>query len=146
MNNPNPMADTILNLRRSFNAPRPQVFRAWTEPRAIERWFKPMGMASTVSQLDLRAGGSYCIDLLGANGASASISGHYVEVTPPEKLAFTWRSAETDQVETLVTLEFVQRGSATEILLTHELLTTEEMIAMHRFGWLSMMDELSTVF
>ncbi len=112
--------DAFLNLRRSYSAPRDLVFRAWTEPEALERWFKPRGQTTRVVALDLRAGGSYCFETRDADGVVTAISGRYVEIVPPEKLVFTWVSPSTDDAETLVTLHFIDKAGATEITLSHE--------------------------
>lgn len=137
--------EAFLSLRRTFTATREQVFRAWTEPRAIEQWFKPQGRRSTVTALDLRVGGSYSIKLTDPDGGIMTISGTYREITRPDKLVFTWTSEMTDDVETLVTLEFIQRAGQTEVVLTHERFTTEQMRASHEFGWTYMLDEMGRV-
>jgi uncharacterized protein YndB with AHSA1/START domain len=136
--------EMFLNLRRTFNAPREQVFRAWTEPEALERWLKPMDSTTRVSAFDLRVGGSYQFDFHGKDGSFYSVSGHYIEITPPEKLCFTWQAEITDNEQTLVTLEFIERGSTTEIALTHERLLNEPMLSAHEAGWNWMLDELGT--
>ena len=68
--------------------------------------------------------------------------GIYREVNPPQKLVFTWAfekmpGDDSDFVpaETLVTVEFVDKGSATEVVLTHELFPDEHMRDEHQQGW-----------
>jgi uncharacterized protein YndB with AHSA1/START domain len=140
---PNPNVSFFLNLSRTFAAPREQVFRAWTEADAIERWFKPMGLPSRVKLLDLRVGGGYRIETIDADGITHSISGVYREIARPQRLVFTWLSDETDREETLVTLEFVERDGATEIVLWHERFASETMKAMHVYGWNAMFETLT---
>lgn len=145
MSHPNPTLDTSLNIRRTLAASREDVFRAWTDPQAIERWFKPMGLASKVTLFDLRVGGGFRFDLKNLAGEMSSITGKYLEIAPPEKLVFTWSSLATNDRETLVTVEFVARGSDTEIVLTHERLLDEDMISAHQNGWASVLDRLPAV-
>ena len=140
------MLETFLTLNRTFAAPRDQVFHAWTDARAIERWFRPAGKRSAVTALDLRVGGGYSIEIREPDGGITSIAGTYVEISRPAKLVFTWLSEMTDDQETLVTLEFVERGAATEVILTHERFTTDEIRANHLFGWTYMLDQMGKLF
>ncbi|MFN8561716.1 MAG: SRPBCC domain-containing protein [Anaerolineae bacterium] len=142
----NPILESFLTLRRTFAAPRDRVFHAWTDARAIERWFKPAGNPSAVTALDLRVGGGYCIEVRFPEGDVTTIAGTYVEIARPEKLVFTWLSELTDDHETLVTLDFVARAAVTEVILTHARFTTEDMRDRHQFGWTYMLDEMRNLF
>ena len=133
--------DTTLVLRRTFTASRERVFRAWITPRALEHWFRPRGMRVTVRSLEARVGGSFRFDL--ENGGS--IVGTYLHVVPPEKLVFTWSGEATQDRETIVTLDFLDQGSVTEVVLTHERLDTPERRALAGAGWPSLLDVLASV-
>lgn len=132
---------TTLVLRRTFTAERARVFRAWITPAALESWLKPRGMKMTVRSLDARVGGSFRFEL--ENGTS--IVGTYLQIVPPEKLVFTWSGEGIQGRETIVTLDFLERDTATEIVLTHEGLSTEAMRARAAGGWPSMLDALASV-
>jgi uncharacterized protein YndB with AHSA1/START domain len=132
--------ETTLVLRRAFKASRERVFRAWIKPEALERWLRPKGMSVTVRSLDARVGGSFCFDL--ENGGS--IVGTYLQIVPPEKLVFTWSSEATPDRETVVTLDFLDQGPVTEVVLTHEGLTPE-LRTLVAGGWPSMLDALASV-
>lgn len=132
---------TVLVVRRVFNAPREQVFRAWIEPRALERWLKPNGLSMKVSKVEAHVGGSFHFDL--ENGKS--IFGTYLTIVPPEKLVFTWLGEALPGKKTIVTLDFLDRGTSTEVVLTHERLDTPEMRALFSSGWLPMLDTLAEV-
>lgn len=140
-----PNLDVFLNLRRTFSAPRELVFRAWTEAQALEGWFRPMGQPVKVIDLNLRVGGGYCFEFMTPDGEPGSITGRYLEIARPEKLVFTWQSFITDDFETLVTLEFVERdgGRATEIRLAHEHFPTQPMAEAHQTAWNWMLDSLT---
>ncbi len=137
-------SDLFLYLRRTFAAPRELVFRVWTEPQALESWFKPMGRRTKVVALDLRVGGGYCFEMRSPEGETYVFSGHYVEIVPPQKLAFTWVGEATGGIETLVTVEFLERSGSTEIALKHERFSSDEMVIGHQAGWNWMFDELTT--
>ncbi len=50
---------TTLRLTRTFAAPREKVFRAWTDPEELKKWFGPVGYATPMAEVDLRVGGKY---------------------------------------------------------------------------------------
>ena len=143
---PAPDPQTSLRLQRLFHAPRERVFRAWTEPEALTRWFKPFGLPISVVCLDLRAGGSYQFNIHEPNGKLSTISGQYVEIRQPEKLVFTWSSEATDRRETLVTMSFAERGTMTELTLVHERFAHSGLLQPHQEGWTYMLTALETVF
>lgn len=137
---PAPYNSTLV-LRRTFIASRQRVFRAWITPRALEQWLKPRGMGMTVRSLDARVGGSFCFEL--ENGKC--IFGTYLQVVPPEKLVFTWSSEANQDQETVVTLDFLDQGAGTEVVLTHEGLSTEAMRTLVEGGWPSLLDALASM-
>ena len=138
---PAPDPSTTLVLRRRFTASRQRVFRAWIEPEALERWLRPRGMSMTVRSLDARVGGSFRFDL--ENGSS--IVGTYLQIIPPEHLVFSWSGEAIQGRETVVTLDFLDQGPVTEVVLTHEGLNTPAMRALVGSGWPSMLDALAEV-
>jgi uncharacterized protein YndB with AHSA1/START domain len=129
---------TPLVLRRMFAAPRQRVFRAWIDPAALEHWLRPRGMRVRVSALDARVGGSFRFDI--ADGGS--ISGTYLAIVPPEKLVFTWSGRATQNQESVVTLDFLDLGAATELVLTHSGLSASDL-ALVSGGWPSLLNALA---
>jgi uncharacterized protein YndB with AHSA1/START domain len=138
---PAPHNNTTLVLRRTFTASRQRVFRAWIEPEALESWLRPRGMGVTVSSLDARVGGSFRFEL----EDGGSIFGTYLHIVPPEKLVFTWSGGVMQGRETVVTLDFLDQGPVTEVVLTHERLSTPELRALVEGGWPSLLDALAEV-
>ena len=62
----------------------------------------------------------------------------------PRKLVYTWRwESEPEAPETLVTVEFLDRGNATELVLTQELFTSEEAKQKHETGWTGCFEKLA---
>ena len=138
---PAPHNSTTLVVRRAFTASRQRVFRAWIEPEALEHWLRPRGMSVTVSKLDARVGGSFRFDL----EDGSSMIGTYLHIVPPEKLVFTWSGEARQDGETVVTLDFLDQGAVTEVVLTHEGLSTPERRALAEGGWPSLLDALASV-
>ena len=133
--------DTTLVLRRTFTASRQRVFRAWITPKALESWLRPRGMSMTVRSLDARVGGSFCFEL----EDGSSLIGTYLQIVPPEKLVYTWSGGAAQSWGTVVTLDFLDQGPVTEVVLTHERLTTPELRVLFGSGWPSLLDALAEV-
>ena len=129
-----------LVLRRVFAASRERVFRAWIEPEALERWFRPKGLGITVRTLDARVGGSFRFEV--ENGYA--IVGTYLRIVPPEKLVFTYSGEAIQGQETIVTLDFLDQDPATEVVLTHEGLSAD-LRALFAGGWPSVLDALASM-
>lgn len=135
---------TTLKVRRTFQAPRERVFRAWTDPIELARWFAPSDEYSTlVPLLELQVGGKFRVEMHHKDGNVHRVSGTYREIKPPEKIVFTWLwDHEPGTDESLVTVEFHDLGPSTEILLTHENLTNVEQRDKHEHGWNGCIDRL----
>jgi uncharacterized protein YndB with AHSA1/START domain len=123
-----------LTLTRVLPASREAVFAAWTTEEGVRRWMCPEGGSNPVVELDVRVGGAFRIDML--HGGDHTVhTGEYLEVTPPERLVFTWTSKYTHHLPTLVTLELRARGEETELTLTHARLPDAEAVERHSGGW-----------
>ena len=140
-------AQTTLQLTRTFAAPREKVFRAWTVPEELKKWWGPPGFATPSAEIDLRAGGKYRLGMQKLpDGPVFYLAGIYREVRAPERLVYTWRwEAEPEDGETVVTVEFHDRGGSTEVVLTHELFPNEKARGEHERGWSSSFDKLAKI-
>lgn len=147
MAGPKSSTEATLNLRRTFKAPRPEVFRAWTDPEELKKWWGPEGYATPSAEVDLRVGGKYRLGMMKLpKGETFYLSGVYREVRPPERLVYTWRwESEPEPGETLVTVEFQEVGDATEVVLTHEFFPTAKAREDHNRGWNGCLDRLAKV-
>ena len=104
-----------LQLKRTFPAPREKVWKAWTTPEALKRWFAPSDEYSTpTAQVDLRVGGGYRIEIYAPDGTPHIVVGNYEEIQAPEKLVFTlsWEGGPVQN--TRVTVDFHEQGEETE--------------------------------
>ena len=138
-------APLAITLRRTIPARRGEVFRAWTDPAELKRWWARPGFTVVDAQVDLRIGGGFRIDTRPAVGNVFSVFGSYREVRPPERLVYTWawQGTRMDGIETLVTVDFREAGQDTEVLLTHEGFDTQGDHTAHRDAWIGCFDRLS---
>lgn len=147
MSQANPKTEAlVLELSRHFAAPREAVFRAWTDPAALAAWFGPGSVTSRNVEIDLRPGGGYSLEMHESDGNIYPLSGVYREVTPPERLVFTWiwGHGELDGVEMLVTIELREKDGGTELRLIHEALPSATASEKHEQGWTGCLDSLES--
>lgn len=124
-----------LELEHTFSAPREDVFRAWTEPDQLVQWF---GSKTTHAELDLRPGGAYSLEIDSVQFGPLRVFGVFRDVVTPERLAYTWcvdPSPGATVRDSLVTVEFRERGEWTDITLRHEALPDDETKRQHNEGW-----------
>ncbi|MBI2827608.1 MAG: SRPBCC domain-containing protein [Planctomycetia bacterium] len=135
-----------LRIEREFDAPRDVVYRAWTDPAERRQWFHFNDEWTIVeSEADLRVGGAYRIGWKAPDGRLWYELGEYREIRRPEKLVFTCRFdfPDFDEGETLVTVEFHERGARTLLVLIHEGYQKAEHRDQHEQGWPGFLDQLA---
>jgi uncharacterized protein YndB with AHSA1/START domain len=110
-------SDREIVMTRVFNAPRKQVFDAWTRPELVKRWLLgPPGWTMPVCEIDLRVGGKYRFEWLSQDGTVMGMGGIYREIVIPERIVNTqlfdqdWTGGET-----LGTLLFVEQDGKTTL-------------------------------
>ena len=137
--------ETTLQIRRTFAAPRQQVFEAWTQPEKLSRWLCRVTTrhSTKLLEMDVRVGGRYRLEVTNPDGTHVRLSGTDREIQSPERLVFTWQwEGDPDFGETLVTVEFHARGNSTELVLTHERFLNSERRDRHAAGWNGYFDTL----
>ena len=141
---------TVLEIRRTFHASCERVFHAWTDPGQLKRWFAvEEGFTTPIAEVDLQVGGRYRLGMQPpGDNPILIVGGVYQEILIPKKLVFTWRweTPNEDEPETLVTVQFIDRGDLTEVILNHELFSDEMVRDKHGEGWVGCMDNLERFF
>ena len=82
-------ADTQIQITREFDAPRHLVYRAWTEPDLIRRWWSADRGEVTSIDVDLRVGGAWRYVMTAHGGFEVAFHGEYREIVPAERLVLT---------------------------------------------------------
>jgi uncharacterized protein YndB with AHSA1/START domain len=132
-----------LTVRRMLPVSRERVFAAWLDPASLAQWMCPGAVASATAEVDPRVGGRFRIVMRHSHGEDEH-RGRYLIIEPPSLLSFTWQSAHTDLAETVVTVELIERGSGTELILTHRGLPPARIDA-HDKGWTDILRKLGLV-
>ncbi len=131
-------AAPVLVVRRQMAVPRERVFQAWLDSESLAHWMRPAGTSHATVTVDPRVGGGFRIVMEGAPHGCVEHTGEYLAIEPPSRLSFTWISKHTEQQPTVVTIEFHERGTGTEMVLTHRGLPPKE-VEGHRHGWTDIM-------
>jgi len=71
---------------RLFDYPRESVFKAWTTPEQLARWWGPKGFTNTFHEFDLRQGGHWRFIMHGPNGVDYSNHSAFEEIVPLERI------------------------------------------------------------
>ena len=82
-------SDTEILMVREFDAPRELVFKAYTTPELVRRWWAGKRGNVTVAEIDLRVGGRWRYVMVAEGGFEVAFHGEYHEIVPNEKLVNT---------------------------------------------------------
>lgn len=82
-------SDREIVITRVFAAPRELVWKVWTQPEHIAKWWGPRGFDTTVEKLDLRVGGRSRYVMHGPDGAKYPVEGVFQEIVPMERIVTT---------------------------------------------------------
>lgn len=107
-----PVGDRVIVFTRTFRAAPELVFRAWTAPELLTRWYGARGWRLVECEVDLRVGGRYRFRSRGPGGAEMVQQGVYREVLPPRRLVFTERFDDQSYPgESVITHEFAAESA-----------------------------------
>ena len=115
-----------LVIRRTFNGPARVVFKAWTTPELLKRWWAPKssGMTLLSCDVDARTGGRYRFEFGHGESGRMAFLGKYIEVTPYSRLV--WTNEESDD-GSVTTVTFEEKDGKT-LLTMHELFPSKEAL------------------
>lgn len=142
-----------LVLERTFNAPRELVFKVWTDPAHLAKWWGPKDYTNPVCELDLRPGGAIHIDMQSPEGVVIPSKGFFEEITPPERLVFTLTNFEDEagepQLEIQNTVTFEEVNGKTKLTLRAVIVKSSSAVEIPlsemETGWNQSLDRLADV-
>jgi uncharacterized protein YndB with AHSA1/START domain len=79
-----------LTFERTFDAPRDLVWKAFTDPTLVPRWWGPHGTTTKVAEMDVRPGGAWRYVSSAADRDDVTFYGEYLEVDPPKGFKWTF--------------------------------------------------------
>jgi uncharacterized protein YndB with AHSA1/START domain len=115
-------ADTQILITREFDAPAELVYRAWTTPELIKRWWAGKRGGVTLAEVDLRVGGSWRYVMVAEGGSEVGFHGEYRELVPNERIVSTEVFEGMPDAAALDTLTLTEADGKTtlSILVEHE--------------------------
>jgi uncharacterized protein YndB with AHSA1/START domain len=81
--------DEQILIRREFDAPKHLVFKAYTTPELVRRWWHAKRGKMTVTEIDLRVGGKWRSAMITDDGVEVAFHGEYREIVPNERIVST---------------------------------------------------------
>jgi uncharacterized protein YndB with AHSA1/START domain len=140
------IAERTLIIERVFDAPRALVFKAWTEPEHLVRWWGPQGFTMPSCKMDARPGGAFRFCMRSPEGTDHWLRGVYSEIVEPERLVCTWAWEDAEGKpghETLLTVTFAEHGAKTKLTLHQAVFETVTARNGHQEGWASALDRIA---
>lgn len=134
-----------VHVTRVIEAPRYRVFRAWTDPEEVVKWWAPPEYTAPGFELNLSLGGDFRFDMVAPDGRPIAAVGTFAEIDGAARLVMTWNweGTELDGVETTVTVRFRDRGEATEVEVSHASFSDPEVAAQIEEGWTGCLSRLA---
>ncbi len=147
-------------VERVIDAPRELVWKAWTEPGYVKRWWGAKGFTEPVVRIDLREGGRYLFGMRSPEGQDFWSTGEYREIAPAERLVFTdsFSDAEGNVVpasyygmtgdwplELVATVTFEDADGGTKLTIREPGVPADEDRDMAVVGWNESLDKLADV-
>jgi uncharacterized protein YndB with AHSA1/START domain len=107
--------DTQIQITREFDAPRHLVYRAYTEPALIRRWWSGERGEVTSADVDLRPGGTWRYVMVANGGFEVAFHGEYQEVVPDERIVSTEVFEGMPDAAALTTTTFTENDGRTTL-------------------------------
>jgi uncharacterized protein YndB with AHSA1/START domain len=107
-----------MTLTRTFAATPAQVWAAWTDPAVLPRWFGPEGFGCRTHEIDIREGGQWRFDMVGAMGGKVMTFPNrhrYLRLVPTARIDFLMDDDSDDAAPYEVTVTLTAEGSGTRL-------------------------------
>ena len=147
-----------LIIERLFSASRAKVWKAWTIPDQVKRWWGPKDFTTPFAEIDLRVGGKYLFLMLSSEGKEYWTTGTYREIVPLEKIVatdcFSYHKGNVVPasnygmngdwpLELIVTVTFEDQDNGMKMTLNHVGIPAGENREMAFEGWNQSFDKLA---
>ena len=114
--------DEQILITREFDAPKHLVYKAWTTPELVMRWWAGTMGQMTVAEMDVRVGGTWRWVMIATEGMEVAFHGEYREIVPDERIVSTEVYEGFPDGESLNTMSLVEVDGRTTmtILVQHQ--------------------------
>ena len=107
--------DEQILITREFDAPRHLVYRAWTTPELVRRWWSGERGEVTLAEIDLRVGGRWRYVMVATGGFEVGFHGEYREIVPDERIVATEVFEGMPDAEAMTTTTFAETDGRTTL-------------------------------
>jgi uncharacterized protein YndB with AHSA1/START domain len=126
--------DTEILITRAFDAPRHLVYKAWTTPDLIKRWWSGDRGEMTIAEVDLRVGGKWRFVMTAHGELEVAFHGEYREIIPNERIVSTEVYEAMPEGQALSIVTFAESDGRTVLTLLMQLASKEERDAVISSG------------
>jgi uncharacterized protein YndB with AHSA1/START domain len=133
--------DEQILITREFAAPRHLVYKAWTTPELVKRWWSGERGKMTIAEIDLRVGGKWRYAMVAQGGFEVAFHGEYREIVPEERIVMTDVYEAMPDGEALVTVTFTEKDGRTVLTSLMQLPSREVRDAVISSGMEAGMQE-----
>ncbi len=143
------MSEHTIVIERELDAPRELVWKVWTDPDEVTKWWGPEHFTTPRDriELDLRPGGVCRMTMIGPDGEEYPNDGHFGIVEPLARLSFGEQTTDHPLIESgETTVEFIALGdSRTKVVVTSRMICADELLDMAQAGWSSQLAKLEAL-
>jgi uncharacterized protein YndB with AHSA1/START domain len=144
------MSERRIVLERVFDAPRDLVWKMWTDPDEVARWWGPECFTTPREKIefDLRPGGVRRLTMVGPDGEEYPSDGRFGVFEPPARLSFAEEITDSPMIESAeATVEFIEVDDHhTKVVISSRMICADELVAMAEAGWTTQLDKLEQLF
>jgi uncharacterized protein YndB with AHSA1/START domain/predicted enzyme related to lactoylglutathione lyase len=141
---------TMIYITQIFDTSLDKVWKAWTEPESVMKWWGPKNFTAPVAKIDLKEGGSYLYSMRSPEGQDFWSTGVYKEIVPMERIVSTDSFADSEgnvvpashygmsgdwPLELDVTVTFEEVDGKTRLTLQHQGFPDRENRDLAEAGW-----------
>jgi uncharacterized protein YndB with AHSA1/START domain len=156
--------ESELVLTRIFDAPRELVYKVWTDPKHVSKWWGPKFFTNPVCQIDLRPGGAYLYVMRSPEGMEFPVRGKFIEIVANERLVYSddmfeqqdlWKmmlgksvsNVDFSTLQLIITVTFEDYGNKTKLTLITRFVSNEVRDAMLKMqmaeGWTESLEKFA---
>lgn len=120
------MQDRQIVLTRLIKAPVQMVWKCWTDPAILPKWFGPEGYSCTTKEIDLQVGGQWRFDMIGPDGTVWANRHRYHVMDPYARIEFLMDADSDDDTPKEVVVDLTPEDGGTRLVQTMTLASKAE--------------------
>lgn len=136
------VSNNRLQITRVFDAPQHLVFSFWKDVSKVQQWWGCKETSKVECEMDFRVGGSFTYKMQITGAGEFLYAGQYDEIVEPKKIAY---HGDFGGTVTRVTVQFMEQGEQTKMVLTQEGFPVQNICEMVSQGTMEALDKLDQI-